>query len=71
MTVREFLKKMTDEKEKLEAQISSLEEQERSATLDDDDSTYFSIGYELLDMEDYYKRLVIAIDIIDDFIKEI
>lgn len=68
-TVKELLEELIDKKVKLEAQISFLEEQELYATLNDDDRTYLGIGYELGDLKDYHERLLIAIDIIGDFMR--
>lgn len=71
MTARKLLKKLTNKKESLKAQISSLEEKELTATLNDDNHAYFAIAAKLGDLEDYYEQLVIAINIIEDFIQEV
>lgn len=68
-TVKELLEELIDKKVKLEAQISFLEEQELYATLNDDDRTCFWVGFELGDLKDYHERLLIAIDIIGDFMR--
>lgn len=69
-TIKELLEELIDEKEKVKAQLSSLCEKEMIATLNDDDYTYFTIASDLGDLECYYERLIIAIDAVEDFMKE-